>query len=92
VGRGDRRQPAARPGPQRGGGAARPAAHYLFVSSVNVYADSRSPARDESSPLLPPLAGEVMESMAEYGEAKVACEQHVLRGFGRGRALVARAG
>ena len=68
------------------------AAHYVFVSSANVYADHREPGRDESTPLLPPLAGEVMESMAEYGEAKVACEQHVLRGFGTDRALVARAG
>jgi len=58
------------------------APHFLFVSSGNVYAEHREPGQDESSPLLPPLAGEVMESMAVYGEAKVACEQHVLAGFG----------
>jgi 2'-hydroxyisoflavone reductase len=69
-----------------------PAGRYLFVSSGNVYADHRAPGQDESSPLLPPLAGEVMESMAEYGEAKVACEQHVLREFGPDGALVARVG
>jgi 2'-hydroxyisoflavone reductase len=67
-------------------------AHYLFVSSVSVYADNRARGQDESGPLLPPLAGDVMESMAEYGEAKVACEQHVLREFGPDGALVARAG
>jgi 2'-hydroxyisoflavone reductase len=66
--------------------------HYLFVSSGNVYADHRAPGQDERSPLLPPLAGEVMVSMADYGEAKVACEQHVLRGFGSAGALVARVG
>jgi nucleoside-diphosphate-sugar epimerase len=68
------------------------ASRFLFVSSGNVYADHRAPGQDESSPLLPPLAGAVMESMAEYGEAKVACEQHVLDGFGPDGALVARVG
>ena len=68
------------------------ASRFLFVSSGNVYADHRVPGQDESSPLLPPLAGEVMESMAEYGEAKVACERHVLDGFGPDAALVARVG
>jgi nucleoside-diphosphate-sugar epimerase len=68
------------------------AGRYLFVSSGNVYADHRAPGQDESSPLLPPLAGEVMESMAEYGEAKVACERSVLDGFGPDAALVARVG
>ena len=47
------------------------AAHYVFVSSISVYADIAEPGRDESSPLLPPLAGDVMESMADYGPAKV---------------------
>jgi 2'-hydroxyisoflavone reductase len=68
------------------------AAHYLFVSSISVYADHRTQGQDENIALLPPLAGEVMGSMAQYGEAKVACEQHVLRGFRADGALVARAG
>ncbi|HZA74623.1 MAG TPA: NAD-dependent epimerase/dehydratase family protein, partial [Propionibacteriaceae bacterium] len=68
------------------------ASRFLFVSSGNVYADHRAPSQDESSPLLPPLASEVMESMAEYGEAKVACERHVLDGFGPDAVLVARVG
>jgi hypothetical protein len=33
-----------------------------------------------------------METMESYGEAKVACEDHVLRGMGGDRALIARAG
>ena len=68
------------------------ASRFVFVSSGNVYADHRAPGQDESSPLLPPLASEVMESMAEYGEAKVACERHVLDGFGPDAVLVARVG
>lgn len=33
-----------------------------------------------------------MASMETYGEAKVACEQHVRRSFGDDRTLIARAG
>jgi 2'-hydroxyisoflavone reductase len=69
-----------------------PTGHYVFVSTGNVYADHRAAGQDESSPLLPPLAGDVMESMDDYGPAKVACEQHVLDGFGAELALVARVG
>lgn len=68
------------------------AKHYVFVSTGNVYADHRLAGQDESSPLLPPLAGDVMETMESYGEAKVACEQYVRDGFGPDRALVARVG
>lgn len=68
------------------------AGRYLFVSSGNVYADHGAPGQDEQAPLLPALAGDVMESMESYGQAKVACEQHVLRAFGADRSLIARAG
>ncbi len=68
------------------------ARHYVFVSSCNVYADHRAPGQDESAPLLDPLDNDVMESMADYGQAKVACEQHVQRVFGSEHALVARVG
>ncbi len=50
------------------------------------------PGQDETAPLLPPLAGDVMETMTTYGEAKVACEQHVLDAYGADRTLIARAG
>jgi 2'-hydroxyisoflavone reductase len=65
---------------------------YVFVSSSNVYADHSTPGADEETRLLPPLTGEVMESMDSYGEAKVACEQHVQQAFEPERALIARVG
>jgi nucleoside-diphosphate-sugar epimerase len=67
-------------------------AHAVFVSTGNVYADTATPGLTEGAPLLPPLDGDVMESMATYGEAKVACEQAVAAAFGAERALLARAG
>jgi hypothetical protein len=48
------------------------ASFFVFVSSGNVYADDSVPDQAEDSPLLPPLDGEVMQSMDTYGEAKVA--------------------
>jgi nucleoside-diphosphate-sugar epimerase len=65
---------------------------YVFVSSGNVYADHSTPGADEEAPLLPPLPGEVMESMDSYGQAKVACEQLVQQAFEPDRALIARVG
>jgi len=63
---------------------------YIFVSSCSVYADHSVPDADEHAALLPALVGDVMESMETYGEAKVACEQHVLAAFGADRCLIAR--
>jgi 2'-hydroxyisoflavone reductase len=65
---------------------------YVLVSSCSVYADHSTPGKDEDGALLAPLQGDVTESMESYGEAKVACEHHVLRGMGRDRTLIARAG
>ena len=65
---------------------------FAFVSSTNVYADSSEPKQDESARLLPALESDVMESMAFYGPAKVACEKHVLNLLGADRVLIARAG
>ncbi|WP_117000968.1 nitroreductase/quinone reductase family protein [Desertimonas flava] len=67
-------------------------AHYVYVSSCSAYADHSEPGADESAALLPALASDVMESPETYGEAKVACEQAVLDGFGADRAAVLRAG
>lgn len=67
-------------------------AHYVLVSSGNVYAEQRTVGADEDAPLHAPLEGDVMSSMEVYGPAKVACEQHVLRAFGPDRAMIARAG
>lgn len=66
--------------------------YYLFVSSGNAYASQGPLGQDEDAPLLPPLESDVMETMETYGEAKVACEQAVLAGFGHEKSLIARAG
>lgn len=68
------------------------AGSFVFVSSTNVYAGHATPGAGENAALLPALAGEVMASMDTYGQAKVACERHVLAGFGPDRSLIARAG
>ena len=68
------------------------AGSFVFVSSASVYADHATPGADENAALLPALAGDVMASMETYGQAKVACEQHVRAGFGPDRALIARVG
>lgn len=65
---------------------------YVFVSSCSVYADHSMPGQNEDGTLLAPLQSDVMETMASYGEAKVACEHHVVRSMGRDRALIARVG
>jgi nucleoside-diphosphate-sugar epimerase len=65
---------------------------FVFVSSGNVYADHSTVGQDESGALLDALEGDVMESMETYGQAKVACEQHVMRAFGPDRALILRVG
>jgi 2'-hydroxyisoflavone reductase len=68
------------------------AGRYVFVSSGSVYADDATPGLDESAELLPVLDSDVMAGPEDYGSAKVACERHVLAGFGPGRCLIARAG
>ena len=65
---------------------------YVFVSTCSVYADNATVGQDEDGPLLPPLASDVMATVQAYGQAKVACEQHVWRAFGPEQALIARAG
>jgi 2'-hydroxyisoflavone reductase len=68
------------------------AGRFVFISSASAYADHGTPGDDETAALLPPLDGDVMETMETYGEAKVACEQHVRAGFGPDRSLVIRVG
>jgi 2'-hydroxyisoflavone reductase len=65
---------------------------FIFISSTNVYADHQAPDQDERAALLPPLQSEVMASMAQYGQAKVACEQIVLEAAGADRSLILRVG
>ena len=63
--------------------------HYLFISTVSVYADSSKPGRDEITPILP-YEGE--DAMAEtnatlranfnlYGPLKAACEREAEKQF-----------
>lgn len=68
------------------------AGRFALISSGSVYADHGTPGDDETADLLPPLEGDVMETMATYGEAKVACEHHVRAVFGPDRSLVIRVG
>ncbi|MEC5184374.1 2'-hydroxyisoflavone reductase [Cryobacterium sp. MP_3.1] len=68
------------------------AASYTFVSSGNVYADTAVPGQDESAERVGAQGGDVMESMETYGEAKVACEDRLLAGFGADRSLIVRSG
>ena len=64
--------------------------HWVYVSSASVYADSTTVGDDEDGPLLPALDDDVMQTMEDYGSAKVACERFVLDGVGAERALIAR--
>jgi nucleoside-diphosphate-sugar epimerase len=65
------------------------AAHWTFVSTASVYADSATPGQHaDSAPLREPTAPNIARSTEEtYGAAKVACEQAVGDG-----AFICRAG
>lgn len=49
--------------------------HWTYVSSCSVYADQGGGTLDESAETLDALAPSVAPSVANYGEAKVACER-----------------
>lgn len=68
------------------------ARRFIFVSSSNVYASQRPVNQTEEAPLVAPLESDVMKSMADYGEAKVACESAVVEAFGTDRSLIVRSG
>lgn len=82
------------PGHVRGAVAAlgERAAYLAFVSSASVYAAHDTPGGSTTDDLLPALDTDLMESPEVYGEAKVACEQAALAGFGADRTLIVRAG
>ncbi|WP_183100878.1 NAD-dependent epimerase/dehydratase family protein, partial [Nocardioides pelophilus] len=62
--------------------AAVPDAHWVFVSTVNVYADDSVPGRPGTVPLREPITEDVDLSAdpEAYGPMKVACEQIVRDG------------
>ncbi len=68
------------------------AAHYTFISTINVYADPSVAGLDEQAPLAT-LADETVEEVngATYGPLKVLCEQAVQSAF-PDRALIIRPG
>ena len=67
------------------------AAHYTFISSLSVYADSSRPGLDETTPVatLDDPASE--DITAHYGALKARCEDVVRAAFGD-RALIVRPG
>ena len=64
---------------------------WVYVSSCSVYLAHDTIGADESAAVLPALAGDTAR-MAEYGEAKVACERAVLEAVGEDKAVIARSG
>ena len=66
------------------------AGHWVFVSTMSVYADDVTPGQDESGTVHEPWSGAGLAGVEDYGPAKVACER-ILRDAVPG-ALVARAG
>ncbi len=77
----------------RGAMAAYPAAHWVFVSTINVYADDATPGgTPETLPLVEPIHEDVdlRADPEAYGPMKVACEQVVLDGAAS--AMVVRPG
>lgn len=68
------------------------ARHWLYVSSISVYADHSIPGGDESAQLLPVWSGSGEANAEDYGEAKVSCETACAQRVDTARLLVARAG
>ncbi len=56
--------------------------HWTYVSSCSVYADQGGGRLDESAEILEALDPSVASSLANYGEAKVACENLCLAVLG----------
>ncbi|WP_337187320.1 NAD-dependent epimerase/dehydratase family protein [Phenylobacterium sp.] len=72
-------------------------AHYLFVSTMSVYADNATPGQDEAAPRLTypdgdPLAARDASAPMAYGRLKAASEAEARRGFGAGKVAVVRPG
>lgn len=68
------------------------ARHWVYVSTISVYADHSRPGADESAPVLPAWTGTGSAPAEVYGEAKVSCETACMDAVPEDRLTVARAG
>lgn len=68
------------------------AGHWIYVSTISVYADPMGPGADESATLNPAYTGDGPAGIEDYGPAKVACEQACEQGLAEDHLLVVRAG
>ena len=68
------------------------AGHWVYVSSISVYADHSTPDADESAALVEPWSGSGVVGIEEYAGAKVSCETSCMSAVGPDRLLLARAG
>lgn len=66
--------------------------HWIFVSSINAYADDVTTGQDEGSPTHAPLAEGTPWTPEAYGPGKVACEQALTGAFGAAGVSVVRPG
>lgn len=65
------------------------AGHWVYVSSISVYADRQDPTSFET---VPAWQGSGEATIADYGEAKIACEETYAKTLDSSSYVVARAG
>lgn len=68
------------------------AARAVYISSTSTYRDHATAGLDENTPVVDPLGPDRMASMADYGAAKVACEQAWTAALGPDRVAIVRPG
>lgn len=68
---------SSQPGQVRAAVVELEADHWVYVSSANVYARTDVVEQDEAGELVAALEGDRLESLEDYGAAKVACENAV---------------
>ncbi|HSJ20945.1 MAG TPA: oxidoreductase [Nocardioidaceae bacterium] len=66
--------------------------HWVYVSSISVYADHSTPDADESAELVGPWTGSGEAGQEEYAGAKVSCETRCREAVDPHHLLIARAG
>lgn len=74
--------------------------HYVFISTMSVYADDSQPGQDEDAPrhrytgpdAMAETNASLRKNMALYGPLKAACEDEVLRRFGAQASTLIRPG